>query len=75
MLLHTEYAEVTDVGANTFIPSEAAPHTGPPFFTRRFEAQLHWQPVVQVRRRIEGGEAPRRQGGTTENIGNHSCPN
>ena len=28
MLLHAEYADVTDVGANAFIPSEAAPQTG-----------------------------------------------
>ncbi len=28
MLLHTEYADVSDVGANAFIPSEAAPQTG-----------------------------------------------
>jgi hypothetical protein len=27
MLLHAEYAEVPDVGANAFIPSEAAPQT------------------------------------------------
>ena len=26
---------------------------------RRFEAKLHCQPVVKVRRRTEGGEAPR----------------
>jgi hypothetical protein len=28
---HTEYAEVSDVGANAFIPSEAAPQTDPFF--------------------------------------------
>ena len=40
----------------------------PALLTRRFEAQLHWQPVVKVTRRTETGEAPRRQGATTENI-------
>jgi len=45
MLLHAEYAEVPDVGANAFITSEAAPQITIAFFTRRFEAQLHWVPV------------------------------
>jgi hypothetical protein len=43
------------VGANAFIPSEAAPQTPAALFTRRFEAQLHWQPVVNVLRRTESG--------------------
>jgi hypothetical protein len=30
-----------------------------------------WQPVVNGRRRTEGAEAPRRQGATTENTGQH----
>jgi hypothetical protein len=33
MLLHTEYAEVSDVGANAFIPSEAAPQTDPALYS------------------------------------------
>ena len=48
--------------------SEAAPPTSA-LFTRRFEAQLRWQPVVKVWRRTETGEAPRGQGATTENTG------
>jgi len=36
----------------------------------RVRAVQHQQPVVKVRRCTEGGEAPRRQGATTENIGN-----
>lgn len=31
MLLHPEYAEVSDVGANALSPSEAAPQTNPLF--------------------------------------------
>lgn len=32
MLLHAEYADVADGGANAFIPSEAAPQTGAALF-------------------------------------------
>src|SRR2546427_12710860 len=44
------------------------------FFTRRFEAKLRYQPVVNVWRRTETGEAPRRQGATTENTGSLGYP-
>ena len=47
--------------------SEAEPR--PVTVSRRFEAQLHCQPVVKVWRCTETGEAPRGQGATTENIG------
>jgi hypothetical protein len=48
MLLHAEYADVADAGANAFYSQwSCASHHGA-LFTRRFEAQLHWQPVVQV---------------------------
>jgi hypothetical protein len=33
--------------------------------TGRFEAELRWQPVVEVPRRIETSEAPGWQGATT----------
>ena len=45
MLLHAEYAEVADVGANVFIPVKLRLTPAPALFTRRFEAQLHWEPV------------------------------
>jgi hypothetical protein len=32
---------------------------------------IGWQPVVKLRRRTERGEAPHRQGATTENIGQY----
>jgi hypothetical protein len=35
----------------------------------RGENEKDWQPVVKVWRRTETGEAPRRQGATTENTG------
>jgi hypothetical protein len=46
MLLHAEYAEVFDVGANALVPMKLRLKPTP-LFTRRFEAQLHWQPVVK----------------------------
>jgi hypothetical protein len=42
MLLHTEYAEVLDVGANALFPVKLRLNPALPLFTRRFEAQLHW---------------------------------
>jgi hypothetical protein len=44
MLLHTEYAEVSDVGANPLLPVKLRLKPALTLFTRRFEAQLHWQP-------------------------------
>lgn len=48
MLLHTEYAEVSDVGANALFPVKLRLKPTP-LFTRRFEAQLHWCPVTVER--------------------------
>src|SRR5438552_15610607 len=45
MLLHTEYAEVSDVGANPLLPVKVRLKPALQLFTRRFEAQLHWWPV------------------------------
>jgi hypothetical protein len=49
MLLHPGCADVSHVGANTpYFPVKLRLTHGPALFTRRFEAQLHWQPVVKV---------------------------
>ena len=45
MLLHRECAAVRHVGANAFIPVKLRLKPAPALFTRRFEAQLHWEPV------------------------------
>ena len=43
MLLHTECADVNDAGANALLPVKLRLKSAPALFTRRFEAQLHWQ--------------------------------
>src|SRR5215210_492452 len=48
MLLHPECADVPDVGANTSYSQWSCASHRPALLTRRFEAQLHWQPVVQL---------------------------
>jgi hypothetical protein len=47
MLLHAEYAEVSDVGANPLLPVKLRlkPTAS---VTRRFEAQLHWYPGAGI---------------------------
>jgi len=49
MLLHAEYADVSDVGANALLPVKLRLTPALRLFTRRFEAQLHWCPVPVVR--------------------------
>ena len=58
MLLHTEYAEVSDVGANALLPVKLRPKPALRLFTRRFEAQLHWQPVAKVWLHSTGDASP-----------------
>jgi hypothetical protein len=57
MLLHAEYAEVFDVGANALVPMKLRLKPTP-LFTRRFEAQLHWCPESEIRRHFSGGASP-----------------
>ena len=45
MLLHAEYAGVSDGGANPLLPVKLRLRPTSSLFTRRFEAQLHWEPV------------------------------
>jgi hypothetical protein len=49
MLLHPGYAEVSDIGANALFPVKLRLRPALTLFTRRFEAQLHWQPVAKRR--------------------------
>jgi hypothetical protein len=44
MLLHAEYAEVSDIGANACLFPANLRLKPSTLFTRRFEAQLHWSP-------------------------------
>jgi hypothetical protein len=58
MLLHAEYAEVSDIGANACLFPANLRLKPSTLFTRRFEAQLHWCPGLEIRCLSRGARRP-----------------